>query len=175
MLIVGVMGSRKDVLMKPLIRAFTNRSYRVAAATQNRRIGVPDELKELAEAGSSLRIACSIDRVLISSNFPLRGLDDIIKAVSSLSPIEPDVIVLFGFEDILGREERVLKVITASSSHEAEQLLERLSKPVVGVYVERGDFEGGYKDLDVLIGAIIEEGIKRKLLQPSPLGAELEG
>ncbi|MCC6029755.1 MAG: hypothetical protein LM591_06420 [Candidatus Korarchaeum sp.] len=175
MLIVGVMGSRKGVLIKPLIRAFTNRSYRVAAVTQTRRIGVPDELRELAEAGSSLRMACSIDKVLISSNFPLRGLDDIVKAISSLSPIEPDVIVLSGFEDILSREERVLKVITASSPPEARQLLEKLSKPIVGVYVERGDFEGGFKDLGGLIGAIIEEGIKRKLLQPSPLGAELEG
>jgi len=174
LLIVGVMGSRREILIKPLIRAFTNRSYRVAAVTQTRRVRVPDELKDLAEAGSSLRIACSIDRVLISSNFPLKGLDDIVKAISSLSPIEPDVIFFFGFEDILGREDRILKVITAGSPPEAEQLLGRLSQPIVGVYVERGDFEGGFKDLDRLIGALIEEGIKRRLLQPPPLGAKLE-
>lgn len=174
MLLIGVMGSRKEVLIKPLIRTFTNRSYRVAAVKQTRRIGVPNELGDLAEAGSSLRIACSIDRVLISSNFPLKGLDDIVKTISSLSPIEPDVIVFFGFEDMLGREDRILKVITASSPPEAKQLLGRLSQPIIGVYVERGDFEGGFKDLEGLIGALIEEGIKRRLLQPPPLGNKLE-
>ncbi|MEM0017407.1 MAG: hypothetical protein QXJ48_04525 [Candidatus Korarchaeum sp.] len=160
MLLLCIMGSRKEALMKPLVRALASRGYRVATVTQVRRLRVPEELMDYAEAGAGIRMACSTDKVLISSNFPLKDLNDFIKALSYLAPIEPDAVIFLGFEDELAREERVAKVIVASSPSEARQLIEKVS-PLLGAYSERGPLEGGFSSIDSLVGAIVERGMKR--------------
>ncbi|MCS7102790.1 MAG: hypothetical protein NZ992_02775 [Candidatus Korarchaeum sp.] len=175
MLLVGVMGSRKEALMKSLVRALTSRGYRVATVAQVRRLRVPEELKEYAEAGAGLRMACSTDKVLISSNFPLKEPDSIVKVLSCLTPIEPDAVIFLGFEDELAREEKLMKVVVASSLSEAKQLIEKVSPPLVGVYSERGPLEGGFSSIDSLVEALVEEGIRRRLLQSSPGRLKVDG
>lgn len=161
MLLLCIIGSRREALMKPLVRALASRGYRVATVTQVRRLRVPEELMEYAEAGAGIRMACSTDKVLISSNFPLKDLNDFIKALSCLAPIEPDAVIFLGFEEELAREERVTKVIVASSPSEARQLIKKVSSPLLGAYSERGSLEGGFSSIDSLVGAIMERGMKR--------------
>ncbi len=168
MLLLAVMGSRKEVLLKPLVRALAGRGYRVATVTKVRRLRVPEELMEYAEAGASIRMACSTDRVLISSNFPIEELGDLVRALSCLAPVEPDAVILFGFEDELTGDGNLMKVIVTFSSSEARQLMQRISPPVIGAYSERDPLEIGFPSVGSLVEAIIEEGIRRRLLQPSP-------
>ncbi|RDD54000.1 MAG: hypothetical protein BA066_01585 [Candidatus Korarchaeota archaeon NZ13-K] len=174
MLLLAIMGSRREALLRPLVRALASRGYRVATVSQVRRLGVPEELREHADAGAGIRIACSRDKVLISSNFPLRDLDDFVKVVSHLAPVEPDAILFMGFEEELAGEGRLMKVVVTFSPSEARGLMEKLSPPVIGAYSERGTLEGGFPSIDSLVRAIMEEGIRRRLLQPSParLGGE---
>lgn len=168
MLLLAVMGSRREAIVRPLVKALSSRGYRVATVTQAKKLRVPEDLREFAEAGAGIRMACSTDKVLISSNFPLRELNDFLRVLSSLAPMEPDAVIFLGFEDELADESRIFKAIVTFSSSEAKQLIRRVSPPVLGVYSERDSFEGGFSNLESLINAIIEEGIRRRLLQPSP-------
>lgn len=168
MLLVALLGSKRDLLLAPLVRMLSSRGYRVATLTQASKLRVPEELREAAEAGASIRMACSVDRVLISSNFPLKELNEMIKVISSLAPIEPDAVVILGFDEAVASDSRVMKVIAASSSSEANQIISRISQPIIGTYSARGDLESGYSTPESLAEAVISEGMRRKLLQPSP-------
>ena len=166
MMIVTLLGGRKDLLYKPLVNMLASSGYRVAAAVQLRKVGLAKEVRDLAEAGAGLIMVHTTNRALLSTTYVPHTLEEVKRTVSCLAPVDPDVLILLGFRKLAGRDEGVLKALAVWSAKEAKSLLSELSPPVVGVYSDRGDYEGGYKSPEELAKAIIEEGMRRRLIPP---------
>ncbi len=166
MMIVALLGGRKDLLYKSLVNMLASSGYRVAAAVQLRKVGLVKEVRDLAEAGASLIVAYSANRVVLSTTYVPDALDEIKRMVGCLAPVDPDALILLGFQKLVQDDERVLKALAVWSAKEAESLLAEIAPPVVGVYSERGDYSEGYSTPEELASAIVEEGMRRRLIQP---------
>ncbi len=166
MMVVALLGGRKELLYKSLVNVLASSGYRVVAVTQLKKVSMIREMRELAEAGAGMVVAYSARRVMLSTTYVPETLDDMRKMVSCLAPVSPDILILLGFQNLVKKDESVLKALAVWSAKEAESLLEGISSPVVGVYSDRGDYKGGYPKLEDLAHAIIEEGMKRRLIPP---------
>ncbi len=166
MMIVALLGGRKDLLYKPLVNMLASSGYRVAAAVQLRKVGLTKEMRELAEAGAGLIVAHSTNRVVLSTTYVPDALDEIRRMVGCLAPVDPDALILLGFQKLVRDDERILKALAVWSAKEAESLLAEIAPPVVGVYSERGDYPRGYSTPEELANAIVDEGMRRRLIQP---------
>lgn len=166
MMVVALLGGRKELVYRSLTNALASSGYRVAVAVKGRRLGLIREMVELAEAGAGLIMVHSPNRALLSTTYVPETLEDVKRAISCLAPVKPDVLILLGYDDLVKEEEDVLKALSVWSAKEAELLLYDLSPPIVGVYSDRGDYEGGYSSPEDLSKAIIDEGMRRRLIQP---------
>lgn len=169
MMVVALIGGRRDLIYRSLVSSLASSGYRVAVAVKERRLGLIKEMKELAEAGAGLIVAHSPSRAMISTTYVPETLEDVKKAVGCLVPVKPDVLILLGYDEMVKEEGEVLKALSVWSAKEAELLLSNLSPPIVGVYSDRGDYEGGCSSPEELSNAIIEEGMRRGLIQPRVL------
>ncbi len=166
MMIVALLGGKRELLYRPLVNMLASSGYRVAAVVQLRKSGIAKEMRDLAEAGAGLVAAYSANRVVLSTTYVPDTLEEIRKMMSCLAPVDPDVLVLLGFQKLIREDKRVLKALAVWSAKEAESLLAEISPPVVGVYSERGDYTEGYPTPEDLAAAIVDEGMRRRLIQP---------
>ncbi len=166
MMVVALLGGKKELLYKSLANTLASSGYRIAAVTQLKKVNMIREMRELAEAGAGMIVAHSARRIMLSTTYVPETLDDIRKMVRCLAPASPDILILLGFKSLVKRDESVLKALAVWSAKEAESLLAEMSSPVVGIYSHRGDYEGGYPNLEDLAHAIINEGMRRKLIPP---------
>ncbi len=166
MLVVSLLGGRKELLYTPLVNYLASSGYRVAAASQVRKAGMTKEMRDLAMAGAGLIMLHSASRAVLSTTYVPETLDDLKRVFGCLAPVKPDVIVLLGFLKLVRDDESVLKALAVWSSKEAESLLSDLTPPVVGVYSVRRDYrgEGGYDSPEELARAVVEEGMRRKMI-----------
>jgi len=168
MMIVALLGGKKEELYKPLVNMLASSGYRVSSAVYLKKVNIPSELKKLAEAGAGITLAYSTNRLIYTTTFVPDNLEDIKKRISCLSPVEPDVLVLLGFQKLVSDRRDVLKALSVWSVKEANSLISEQSPPIVGVYSERQDFPDGYNSPVELAKAIIEEGRRRSVLPPLP-------
>ncbi len=170
MLIAALLGGKKELLYRVLGNMLASSGYRVASAVQFRKVNLPKELREFAEAGAGITIAHSVNRMILSTTYVPEDLDGLIKTARCLAPVEPDALILVGFQKLVSRDERIIKALAVWSAKEANSLLPQLAPPVVGVYSDKGDYqgEGSFSDLKDLAKAVIEEGRRLRQLPPSP-------
>ncbi len=170
MMLISILGSKRNELYNALTRILASSGYRVASAIQLRKISIPKELMELAWAGASVTVAYSVGRIAYTSTYVPDNVDELVKGIRCLMPVKPDVIILLGFRKMAADDERVFKALAVWSAKEAKSLMEQLTPPIIGVYSSRGDYEGegGYSDPKELAEAIIEEGRMKRYLPPSP-------
>ncbi len=168
MMLVSILGSKRNDLYDALTKMLASSGYRVASAIQLRKVNMPKELMELAQAGASVTVAYSVGRIAYTSTYVPSNLDELVKGIQCLMPVNPDVIILLGFRKIAADDDRVLKALAVWSAKEANSLVEQLAPPIVGVYSSRGDYVGGYNSPKDLAKAIIEEGRRKRYLPPFP-------
>ncbi|HDI73622.1 MAG TPA: hypothetical protein ENF57_01280, partial [Candidatus Korarchaeota archaeon] len=64
MLIAALLGGKKELLYRVLGNMLASSGYRVASAVQFRKVNLPKELREFAEAGAGITIAHSVNRMI---------------------------------------------------------------------------------------------------------------
>ncbi len=168
MMLVSILGSKRNDLYGALTKILASSGYRVASAISLRKVSMPKELMELAWAGASVKVAYSAGRIAYTSTYVPDSLDELVKGIQCLMPVKPDAIILLGFRKIAADDERVFKALAVWSAKEAISLIDQLAPPIIGVYSTRGDYTRGYNSPRELAEAIIGEGRRMRYLPPLP-------
>jgi len=134
--VFGHRGSGKTTLIERILRDLSSIGYRVAVAkhVHHRDFAVDVEGKDTwryARAGAKAVAAVSAAKLFI-----VREVEDCpeLDEVLGILAKDVDLVLIEGFRHRAGQRADVHKIVVARSVEEAEELLQGLSEPVIGVY-----------------------------------------
>ncbi|RLF12519.1 MAG: molybdopterin-guanine dinucleotide biosynthesis protein B [Thermoprotei archaeon] len=135
-IIVAVVGGKdtyKTRAVELLTSYFTSRGLRVAALKHLHHVETIDkegkDTWRFAKAGAKVVVAASHSEVAVLKKDVAWSLKGLIKLVEE----EVDVVIIEGFKSFVSDEESFMKIVTAKTVNELEDLLGQLKPPIAAI------------------------------------------
>ncbi|MGC9104036.1 MAG: hypothetical protein ACP5JF_04485 [Candidatus Methanodesulfokora sp.] len=131
---IAVFGSAADDAISAILRALSSLGYRTFLVKKARKEDLGEELE-----GSGGKILVGSRHIKVVMKYKAE-LDDIFRFAKLCSEVQPDFLVLSGFDEAADRGD-VIKIAVVRSEKERERMIRTLKDPVAGI-CEESSVEG---------------------------------
>lgn len=126
---IAVFGSAADEATSAILKALSSLGYRTFLVKKVRKEDFGEELE-----GSGGKILVGLRHLKIVMKYKAE-LDDVFKVAKFCSEVQPDFLLLIGFDEASERSD-IIKIAVVKSEKEKDKMIKVLKEPIAGICYE---------------------------------------